>query len=235
MRARSASPTASHARSSQGNFGDLLADGFGTDGGAQIGLEYRFGILSGTQIGVNRTSDKTIQFFGQHQLARQSGKACRSGSTSSSRIEGRDNFQEIYSPAVGAVVSRKLGAHGAVYVAADLGQQHELAAERSPDDNDTVMVGVGGRFRIRPKLYLVAEGGAAVRLRPWHHVCEFRHRDARRRTLVPDQLLERLRDHHGADGARRLRPRTIGIWDSTSRGSFSRLCGGTSWYPGNTL
>ncbi len=55
----------------QGNFGDLLADGFGTDGGAQIGLEYRFGILSGTQLGVNRTSDKTIQFFGQHQLWRQ--------------------------------------------------------------------------------------------------------------------------------------------------------------------
>ena len=27
----------------QGNFGDLLADAFGTDGGAQIGLEYRFG------------------------------------------------------------------------------------------------------------------------------------------------------------------------------------------------
>src|SRR6187431_80027 len=56
----------------EGNFGDLLADGLGTDGGALIGLEYRFGIFSGTQLGVNRTSDKTIQFFGQHQLFRQS-------------------------------------------------------------------------------------------------------------------------------------------------------------------
>ena len=51
----------------QGNFGDLLGDGFGTDGGAQIVLENRFGLFSGTQLGVHRTSDKTIQFFGQQQ------------------------------------------------------------------------------------------------------------------------------------------------------------------------
>src|SRR5690349_10559364 len=34
-----------------GDFGDLVGDAFGLDGGAQIGLEYRFGIWSGTQIG----------------------------------------------------------------------------------------------------------------------------------------------------------------------------------------
>ena len=34
-------------------------------------LEYRFGIMSGRQIGIHRTSDRTIQFFGQHQVVRQ--------------------------------------------------------------------------------------------------------------------------------------------------------------------
>ena len=75
----------------QGNFGDLLADGFGTDGGGQIGLEYRFGIMSGTQIGVNRTSDKTIQFFGQQQLFRQR-EGLPLGLDVIVTIEGRDNF-----------------------------------------------------------------------------------------------------------------------------------------------
>lgn len=141
---------------SQGNFGDLLADGFGTDGGAQIGLEYRFGIMSGTQIGVNRTSDKTIQFFGQHQLVRQSGKM-PVGIDAIVTVEGRDNFQENYSPAVGAIVSRKLGAHGAVYAQPIWVNNTNSLPSEVIDDNDTVMVGVGGRVRIRPKLYLVAE------------------------------------------------------------------------------
>ena len=44
-------------------FGDLLEDFFGLDSGAQIGLEYRFGLLRGTQVGIHRTSDRTIEFF----------------------------------------------------------------------------------------------------------------------------------------------------------------------------
>ncbi len=140
----------------QGNFGDLLADGFGTDGGAQIGLEYRFGIMSGTQIGVNRTSDKTIQFFGQQQLFRQQ-EGMPLGVDVILTIEGRDNFQEIYSPAVGAVVSRKIGTHGALYVEPIwIGNTNSFDLVAGAD-NDTFILGVGGRFRIRPKLYLVAE------------------------------------------------------------------------------
>ena len=42
-----------------GNFGDLAGDLFGLDSGAQIGLEYRFGLMRGLQAGVHRTSDKT--------------------------------------------------------------------------------------------------------------------------------------------------------------------------------
>ncbi len=62
--------------------------------------------MSGTQIGVNRTSDKTIQFFGQQQVFRQA-EGSPLGLDVIVTIEGRDNFQEIYSPAVGAVVSTK--------------------------------------------------------------------------------------------------------------------------------
>lgn len=140
----------------EGNFGDLLADGFGTDGGAQIGLEYRFGILSGTQLGVNRTSDKTIQFFGQHQLFRQ-GDSMPLGVDIYASIEGRNNFQEIYSPAVGAVISRRIGTHGAVYVEPIFVGNTNFFDLVPDDDNDTFIIGLGGRVRIRPKLYLVGE------------------------------------------------------------------------------
>src|SRR5689334_25109255 len=51
-----------------GDFGDLASDLFGLDSGAQIGLEYRFGIIRGGQIGIHRTSDKTIEFFGQYDV-----------------------------------------------------------------------------------------------------------------------------------------------------------------------
>src|SRR5205085_8533751 len=40
----------------QGDFGDLVSDLFGLDSGAHIGLELRYGLLPGTQIGVQRTS-----------------------------------------------------------------------------------------------------------------------------------------------------------------------------------
>src|SRR5215813_10834027 len=34
-----------------GDFGDLAGDAFGLDNGAQIGLEYRFGLMRGLQVG----------------------------------------------------------------------------------------------------------------------------------------------------------------------------------------
>ena len=43
------------------SFGELLGDLFGFDSAAQIGLELRFGLMEGTQVGIHRTNDKTIQ------------------------------------------------------------------------------------------------------------------------------------------------------------------------------
>ncbi len=191
---------------SQGNFGDLLGDGFGTDGGAQIGLEYRFGIFSGTQVGVHRTSDKTIQFFGQQQLTREAeGKWL--GVDMIVTIEGRDNFQDIYSPAVGAIISKKLGVHGAIYVEPIWVGNTNAFDLVAGADNDTFMVGVGTRLRLRSKSVLRGRSRAAVRLRPWNRLRQLRHRNARGRALVSDQLLGRLRNHDGADGAGRVRQR----------------------------
>jgi Membrane bound beta barrel domain (DUF5777) len=140
----------------QGDFGDLLSDGLGTDGGAQIGLEYRFGILSGTQLGVNRTSDKTIQFFGQHQLFRQ-GESMPVGIDVIGSIEGTNNFHDSYSPAIGAVVSRKLGRHGAVYLQPIWVNNTNPLPSELVDDNDAFLMGIGTRLRVRPTVYFVAE------------------------------------------------------------------------------
>ena len=54
------------------DFGDLVEDLFGLDAGALIGLEYRFGLFRGAQVGIHRTSStKTIEFFGQYSVKNQ--------------------------------------------------------------------------------------------------------------------------------------------------------------------
>src|SRR4029077_4926736 len=54
------------------NFGDVASDLFGLDSGAQIGLEYRFGIIPNGEIGIHRTSNKTIDLFSQYRVLPQS-------------------------------------------------------------------------------------------------------------------------------------------------------------------
>jgi hypothetical protein len=141
---------------SQGDFGDLLSDGFGIDNGAQIGLEYRFGIMSGTQIGFHRTSDRTIQFFVQHQVFRQ-GHGLPVTIDALATSEGTNNFRDSYSPSLGAVISRTLGKHGAVYAQPIWINNTNARPTELIDDNNTFMLGVGGRLRVRPTVYLVAE------------------------------------------------------------------------------
>ena len=141
----------------QGSFGDLVEDAFGLDGGAQIGLEYRFGIWSGTQIGIHRTNDKTIEFFLQHQVFRQNERV-PVGIDAIGTIEGTNNFRDSYSPAVGAVISRTLGRHGALYAQPIwINNTNDLPSELA-DDNDTFIVGLGARLRVRPSVYVLVEG-----------------------------------------------------------------------------
>ena len=147
-----------------GDFGDLLNDFFGFDAGAQIGLEFRLGVLRGTQAGIHRTNDKTIEFFVQQDVLRQ-GEGRAFGLAAFGAIEGINNFRDEYAPTLGAVLSREFGRSLAVYVAPlwigntnPIPDDHVDEDDVPHDDSDyTVLVGVGARWRMRPTVYLVAE------------------------------------------------------------------------------
>jgi hypothetical protein len=145
-----------------GSFGELVEDLFGLDSGAVIGLEFRYGLLSGTQVGIHRTSgSKTIQFMAQHNLLRQSD-TMPLGFDVLAAIEGRDNFKDNYAPTVGVLLSREFGDAGAIYVEPMFVNNSNPFPEELVDDNSTVMVGIGLRARIRPTVYLVLEGTPRV-------------------------------------------------------------------------
>ena len=91
------------------------------------------------------------------------------------------------------MVSREIGEVGAVYFEPTWVNNTNTLPAKLVDDNDAFLLGLGARFRVSRRAYLVAEAGAARRrLRPRVHAREPRRRDARRRSRVPDQLLARL-------------------------------------------
>jgi hypothetical protein len=139
-----------------GDLGDLVGDLFGLDSGAQIGLEYRFGVMRGLQAGIHRTSDKTIEFFSQYNVLQQSG-ATPIGLGVHASIDGTNNFRDSYSPALGLVISRNLGSRGALYVEPIWVNNSNPSPGELVDDNDTVIIGLGARIRVRPTVYLAGE------------------------------------------------------------------------------
>jgi hypothetical protein len=145
----------------QGDFGDLLEDFFGFDSGAQIGLEYRFGIMRGTQVGIHRTSERTIEFFGEYSLLSE-GTSTPFGLAVLASIDGTNNFRDSYSPGLGVVVSRTLGEYGAVYAEPIWVNNTNPLPSELVDDNDTFMFGLGARLRIRPTVYVAVEAAPGV-------------------------------------------------------------------------
>jgi len=140
----------------QGDFGDLVEDLFGLDSGAQIGLEYRFGLMRGLQAGIHRTSDKTIEFFSQYNVLQQ-GDASPVALGVLASIDGTDNFRDKYSPALGVAISRTIPGVAAFYLEPVwVNNSNPLPSELS-DDNDSFLLGLGARVRVRPTVYLVAE------------------------------------------------------------------------------
>ena len=137
----------------EGDFGDLASDLFGLDGGSQVGLELRYGLLRGTQVGVHRTSDKTIEVFVQQSiLTQRDGKPL--GLDAIVTLEGWDNLTEQHQSAVGLILSRNLGRRAAVYV------EPMFVANTNPfatGDEHTLLLGLGTRLRVRPSTYVVAE------------------------------------------------------------------------------
>lgn len=146
-----------------GDFGDLLSDFFGFDSAATVGLEVRFGPWAGTQIGIHRTSDRTIQIFGQANVVRQSSERPL-GIDGLIAVEGFENFSDRYAATFGALLSHELGRRGAVYLEPIwVANSNALDAAGSAGDNDTLMVGLGARLRLGPSpWYVVGEWAPRV-------------------------------------------------------------------------
>jgi hypothetical protein len=139
----------------EGSFSDLVSDLFGFDEAAQVGLELRFGLLSGTQIGVHRTSDRTIQIFGQHNFLSERREAPL-GLDALVAYEGENNMREEHKGIFGLVVSRNLFQHVAAY-AVPLFITNPNRSDLSGSDDYTVMIGLGARARVLRSMYLLAE------------------------------------------------------------------------------
>ncbi len=150
----------------EGSFSDLLADFFGFDGGAQIGFGLRFGLFRGTQLGLYRTSDRTILLHGRQELLRE-GKSPL-GLSLAAGVEGLDNFGlsdvpsesaplHEFSPSVGLVLSRKLGTRGAVYAVPSWVGNTRVVPSAPGDDDSTFVLGLGARFRLTRTMSVVGE------------------------------------------------------------------------------
>jgi hypothetical protein len=148
----------------EGDFPDLLADLFGFDGGAQVGLGLRFGLFRGTQLGIYRTSERTIQLHLQQELLGEGRSPV--GLSLLGSIEGLDNFGlsepgapvlHTYSPAVGLLLSRRLGSRGALYVAPAYVAHTRVTPSAPGTEDDTVVLGLGARLRVTRSMSLVGE------------------------------------------------------------------------------
>jgi hypothetical protein len=138
----------------QGGLSGNASNLFGLDQGAVVGFEYRFGIARHLQAAVYRTAiDKAFQFYGKYDAVRQ-GDSIPVSLSALVSVEGSDNFQERYSPALGLVVSRMAGDRLAVY--ATPVWVHNTAGILSID-RDTFFVGIGGRVRVSSSVYIVGD------------------------------------------------------------------------------
>jgi hypothetical protein len=140
----------------QGSFSDLLEDAFGIDSGANIGFEYRFGILKATQVVFHRTNNRTIQFMLQREIKGQS-EDFPLGITVFGTAEGTNNFKDSYSPGLGLILSREFTDRAAVYVEPVWVNNTNPLPKDVVDDNDAVLVGLGARLRLTAGLYGVVE------------------------------------------------------------------------------
>ena len=135
---------------------------FGLDTGANIGLEFRFGIARNLQAVVHRTSlSQIIQVSLQYDAWHQNASRPLSISGIAS-IEGDHNLgastpddeSTRYSPALGLVVSRKLGSRLGVYL--EPFWIHNTAGIGLAT-RDTAFLGVGGRLRLSSTVQLIGE------------------------------------------------------------------------------
>jgi uncharacterized beta barrel domain-containing protein DUF5777 len=102
---------------------------------------------------VYRTNiDKQTQFYAKYDPIAQRNSTPVSVSVLAS-VEGANNFRRDRSPALGAVISRKVRDAAALY-ATPMWVHNSSSVG---DVRDTGFVGLGGRLRVRPSVYVVAE------------------------------------------------------------------------------
>ena len=142
----------------EGSFGDLASDLFGLDSGAQIGLEYRFGIMRATQIGIPQDlgSDDRVFRSARSAGAGQRISRDRLGAGHHGRHEQlpRQLFTRTWRGDFtnGAESTRRF------YLEPIWVNNSNSLPSEVIDDNDSVLLGVGARLRVRPTVYLTLEG-----------------------------------------------------------------------------
>jgi hypothetical protein len=141
-----------------GSFKDQAEGLFGIDNGAQIGFEYRFAPVRHLELIAYRTNfDRTIQLYAKWDAIHQSSEMPLSVSGLLS-IEGGDNFTERYAPSVGATISRQIDDVVALYVMPLwVNNVTPFLAQSTGVKENTFMIGLGGRVRIRPTVYISGE------------------------------------------------------------------------------
>jgi len=146
----------------EGSVGDFFANFFNFDTGARVGLELRFGLRSGTQIAVHRTSERIIQFLGQQEIIGQ-GAGHPLTIDLALAADGLNNFSQAFGGTGGAIVSRKFGDHGAIYIE-PLAVFNSTTDRFAPAGTDcTFVIGLGARLRLgASRTYIVVEGAPRV-------------------------------------------------------------------------
>jgi hypothetical protein len=153
------------------SFGTQVSNLFGLDTGANIGLEFRYGVTKHLEAIVLRTSiGRTFQFTAKYDGWHQTAKM-PVGISGIVSIEGENNFhntdggaQANFAPALGAIVSRTIGDRVALYATP---MWVHNTGTGSAETVDTGFLGIGGRARLHGGTYLVAEvspriGGLAI-------------------------------------------------------------------------
>ena len=148
------------------SFSTQLGNVFGLDNGANIGLEFRYGVMKHLQAVVQRTSlSRTIQFSAKYDGWHQTVTMPVAVSAIVS-IEGDNNFhntdggaQANFAPAIGAVVSRTVGGRLAVY--ATPMWVHNTGTGATTTTN-TGFIGLGGRARFGSSTYVVLEAAPRI-------------------------------------------------------------------------
>jgi hypothetical protein len=142
----------------RGDFGDQASSLFGIDQGATIGFEYRFAPVRHLEVAVYRENyDKTIQMYSKWDAIHQSAERPLSVSGLLS-IEGGNNFRDRYATALGATISRQIDDAAALYaVPMWVHNTTPLVSQITGVTNNTFFIGLGGRVRILPTVYISAE------------------------------------------------------------------------------